>query len=63
MLRYRWALIKLTFDCKGQDLIEYALTAGFVAVLTGAIMPGAATMISSVFSTVTSHLVLANHWG
>ena len=27
-------------DTKGQDLIEYALMAGFVAVAAGAIMPG-----------------------
>lgn len=30
-------------DKRGQDLIEYALMAGFVAVAAGAIMPGVAT--------------------
>ena len=38
----------------GQDLIEYALMAGFVAVAAGAIMPGVATSISTIFSEVAS---------
>jgi pilus assembly protein Flp/PilA len=38
----------------GQDLIEYALMAGFVAVAAGAIMPGASNSISSIFSLVGS---------
>ena len=41
-------------DNRGQDLIEYALMAGFVAVAAGAIMPGVATSISTIFSTVAS---------
>ena len=41
-------------DTKGQDLIEYALMAGFVAVAAGAIMPGVATSISEIFSKVAS---------
>jgi Flp pilus assembly pilin Flp len=44
----------------GQDLIEYALMAGFVAVAAGAIMPGVATSISQIFSKVTSVLSRAN---
>ncbi len=44
-------------DTNGQDLIEYALMAGFVAVAAGAIMPGASTSISKVFSTVVSVLI------
>jgi pilus assembly protein Flp/PilA len=39
-------------DTRGQDLIEYALMAGFVAVAAGAIMPGVATSISTIFSKV-----------
>lgn len=38
----------------GQDLIEYALMAGFVAVAAGALMPSVATNISTVFSKVVS---------
>ncbi len=41
-------------DVKGQDLIEYALMAGFVAVAAGAIMPGISTNISRIFSKVAS---------
>jgi Flp pilus assembly pilin Flp len=41
-------------DRKGQDLIEYALMAGFVAVAAGAIMPGVATSISTIFSKIAS---------
>jgi pilus assembly protein Flp/PilA len=47
-------------DTKGQDLIEYALMAGFVAVAAGAIMPGVATSISQIFSKVSSVLSNAN---
>ena len=44
----------------GQDLIEYALMAGFVAVAAGAIMPSVATSISQIFSQVGSVLSQAN---
>ena len=46
-------------DRKGQDLIEYALMAGFVAVAAGAIMPGVADSINTIFTKVNSILVLA----
>lgn len=45
-------------DTRGQDLIEYALMAGFVAVAAGAIMPGVSSSISTIFSKVSS--VMAN---
>ena len=41
-------------DKRGQDLIEYALMAGFVAVAAGAIMPGVASSISIIFSKIAS---------
>jgi Flp pilus assembly pilin Flp len=41
-------------DKRGQDLIEYALMAGFVAVAAGAIMPNIASSISTIFSEVAS---------
>ena len=41
-------------DTRGQDMIEYALMAGFVAVAAGAIMPSVATSISTIFSEVAS---------
>ena len=46
-------------DKRGQDLIEYALMAGFVAVAAGAIMPGVSQSISTVFSKVNSLMVSA----
>ena len=46
--------MRLWRDSKGQDLIEYALMAGFVAVAAGAIMPGVSTAISRIFSSVAS---------
>jgi pilus assembly protein Flp/PilA len=41
-------------DVRAQDLVEYALMAGFVAVTTGALMPGVAANISRIFSQVAS---------
>jgi pilus assembly protein Flp/PilA len=46
--------LRILRDTRGQDLIEYALMAGFVAVAAGAIMPGVATSISTIFSKVSS---------
>jgi pilus assembly protein Flp/PilA len=46
-------------DTKGQDLIEYALMAGFVAVAAGAIMPGVANSISTIFSKISSSMTAA----
>lgn len=48
-----WQL-RIIKDTKGQDLIEYALMAGFVAVAAGAIMPGVSASISTIFSKVGS---------
>jgi Flp pilus assembly pilin Flp len=49
--------VQLWKDQKGQDLIEYALMAGFVAVAAGAIMPGVASSINIVFSKVNSVMI------
>lgn len=48
-----WKL-RIWKDTRGQDLIEYALMAGFVAVAAGAIMPGVATSISTIFSKIST---------
>lgn len=50
---------KIWKDRRGQDLIEYALMAGFVAVAAGALMPGVASSINLIFSQVNSIMVLA----
>jgi len=44
---------------RGQDLIEYALMAGFVATAASAIMPGVASSINIVFSKVNSVMIVA----
>ncbi len=44
-------------DTRGQDLIEYALMAGFVAVAAGAVMPSVSTSVSTIFSKLGSVLV------
>jgi Flp pilus assembly pilin Flp len=46
--------MKIWKDKHGQDLIEYALMAGFVAVAAGALMPNVASSISTVFSKISS---------
>jgi pilus assembly protein Flp/PilA len=51
--------MKMWKDTRGQDLIEYALMAGFVAMAAGAIMPGVASSINVVFSEVNSIMVSA----
>jgi pilus assembly protein Flp/PilA len=53
-----WKL-RIWKDTRGQDLIEYALMAGFVAVAAGAIMPGVATSISTIFSKIASTMTAA----
>ena len=52
--------LKIWKDRRGQDLIEYALMAGFVAVAAGAIMPGVSTALSQIFSKVASVMSQAN---
>lgn len=53
-------MMKLWKDDRGQDLIEYALMAGFVAVAAGAIMPTVSQNVSEIFSKVSSVMTLAN---
>ena len=53
-----WKL-QICKDIRGQDLIEYALMAGFVAVAAGAVVPGVTSSISTIFSRVTSVLTAA----
>ena len=55
-----WKL-RIMRDTRGQDLIEYALMAGFVAVAAGAIVPGVADSIKTIFGRVNG--VLSNSAG
>jgi pilus assembly protein Flp/PilA len=54
-----WKL-RIWKDNRGQDLIEYALMAGFVAVAAGAIMPNVAASITSIFTKVAATLTAAD---
>ena len=49
----------LADDIEGQDLVEYALLAGFVAVAAGALLPGISASISTIFSRMGSVLTVA----
>ena len=60
MGKLRSLMSKFLKNLSGQDLIEYALMAGFVATAAGAIMPGVATSISQLFSKTLSALSRAN---
>lgn len=39
---------------RGQDMVEYALLAGFIAVAAGAVFPPASEGISTIFSRLGS---------
>ena len=52
-------LRRIAGDGRGQDLIEYALMAGFVAVAAGALSPGVAGSISTIFSNISSTISAA----
>jgi pilus assembly protein Flp/PilA len=46
--------LQLTRDEEAQDMVEYALLAGFIAVAAGAVLPGISTSISQIFSKMAS---------
>ncbi len=50
------AIERMLRDERGQDLVEYALLAGFIAVAAGALLPGISTSISTIFSRMASVL-------
>jgi len=60
-------MLKLTAqicrDDRGQDLIEYALMAGFVAVAAGAGVPHSIDQISAIFSKIVVKLTSAANQG
>ena len=47
-------LQRLARDERGQDMVEYALLAGFIAVAAGALLPGISDSISTIFSKMAS---------
>lgn len=58
-LRNRILKLKVWTDCNGQDLVEYALAAGMVAVAAVAAMPALSATVNNVFSKIGS-IVTAN---
>ncbi len=54
MLKLQMFLANLIKDRKGQDMVEYALLAGFIAVAAGALLPGISGSISTIFSRMAS---------
>jgi Flp pilus assembly pilin Flp len=52
-----WRLLiglRIWGDQHGQDLIEYAMIVGFIAVISGMFMPNVSTDVSIVFSRIAS---------
>ena len=47
-------LARLQREERGQDLVEYALLAGFIAVASGVLLPPVADGISIIFSKMAS---------
>lgn len=47
-------LMRLLGDERGQDMVEYALLAGFVAVAAGATIPDISSQINTIFSKMAS---------
>ena len=56
--RLQNAILRLRIwkDTRGQDMVEYALMAGFITVAVGAGFPPAAESVSTIFSKMNSIL-------
>jgi pilus assembly protein Flp/PilA len=51
-LQQRLIQLAIRKDTRGQDLVEYALAAGLVAVAAVACMPGLSGTVNTVFSKI-----------
>ena len=60
-MTWKYCVRKLWEDESGQDLVEYALAAGLVAVAAVAVMPTLSTVVSNVFSKIGSIVTSAVH--
>lgn len=47
-------MLRLVRDERAQDMVEYALLAGFIAVAAGALLPPISQSISTIFSKMAS---------
>ncbi len=59
-IRARLWSVAIWKDTRGQDLVEYALLVGFVAVAAGFFVPDVSTSMLKIYSKVVSKLVEAN---
>ena len=58
LLRRMWKW-RLWMEADGQDLVEYALLAGFVAVAAGIFLPNVSGSMYTIYSRVASKLAVA----
>ena len=62
LLRLKASFYKLRHSGEGQDLIEYAMLAGFMAVAAAAVMPSnIASVTSNIFSKLNGSLYILGH--
>lgn len=59
MNKLRFTLLRVIQDERGQDMVEYALLAGFIAVAAGALLPPISDSISVIFSRMGSVVAAA----
>ena len=52
--------LKIWKDNRGQELVEYALLAGFIIAVAGAVSPEVAGTVSTVFSRVVGSLEVSS---
>ncbi len=60
-LNNRILKLKVWKDCQGQDLVEYALAAGMVAVAAVAAMPQLSATVDTVFTKISTIITTNVH--
>ena len=60
-LQERFCQLAIWKDNHGQDLVEYALAAGLVAVAAVACMPALSTTVNTVFSKIGTIINISVH--
>jgi pilus assembly protein Flp/PilA len=61
MTRFKQDILAFWNDTTGQDLVEYALAAGLVAVAAVACMPGLSGTVNNVFAKIGSMINTSVH--
>ena len=59
MNRLSHFVLRLIQEERAQDMVEYALLAGFIAVAAGAVLPPVSESLSTIFSRMGSVVALA----